>query len=149
MKALQKIHLRVDLYSDTLNYFLVKDQKFARFYFLTKIHKHLHDVTGRPAISNCGLYTGNISSFLDQHLQTMSQRVKSYTKDISHFLNKIKKIGKLPERAILCTMDFAGLYPNVPHGEGLDSLSLSLKFLETRKNKQISSDTLPELAEIV
>ena len=79
----------------------------------------------------------------------MSQRVKSYTKDINHFLNKIKKIGKLPERAILCTMDFAGLYPNVPHGEGLDSLSLSLKFLETRKNKQISSDTLPELAEIV
>ena len=28
-------------------------------------------------------------------------------------------------------------------------LTLSLKFLETRKNKQISSDTLPELAEIV
>ena len=123
MKTLQKIHLRVDLYSDTLNYFLVKDQQFARFYFLTKIHKHLHDVTGRTAISNCGFYTENISSFLDQHLQRMSQRVKSYTKDINHFLNKIKKIGKLPERAILCTMDFAGLYPNVPHGEGLDSLS--------------------------
>ena len=58
----------------------------------------------------------------------MSQRVKSYTKDINHFLNKIKKIGKLPERAILCTMDFVGLYPNVPHGEGLDSLSLSKVF---------------------
>ena len=43
-------------------------------------------------------------------------------------------------------MDVVGLYPNIPHGEGLASL---YKFLETRENKQISSDTLTELAEIV
>ena len=43
-------------------------------------------------------------------------------------------------------MDVAGLYLNIPHGEGLASL---YKFLETRENKQISSDTLAELAEIV
>ena len=41
-------------------------------------------------------------------------------------------------------MDVVGLYPNIPHGEGLASL---YKFLETRENKQISSDTLAELAE--
>ena len=58
----------------------------------------------------------------------------------------IKKIGKLPEWTILCTLDVVGLYPNIPHGEGLASL---YKFLETRENKQISSDTLAELAEIV
>ena len=54
MKALEKIRLRGDLSSDTLNYFLVKDPKFARFYLLPKIHKRLHDVPGRPVISNCG-----------------------------------------------------------------------------------------------
>ena len=43
-------------------------------------------------------------------------------------------------------MDVVGLYPDIPHGEGLASL---YKFLETRENKQISSDTLTELAEIV
>ena len=43
-------------------------------------------------------------------------------------------------------MDLVGLYPNIPHGEGLASL---YKFLETRENKQISSVTLAELAEIV
>ena len=43
-------------------------------------------------------------------------------------------------------MDIVGLYPNIPHGEGLASL---YKFLETRENKQIFSDTLAELAEIV
>ena len=37
----------------------VKDPKFARFYLLPKIHKRLHDVPGRPVISNCGFYTEN------------------------------------------------------------------------------------------
>ena len=54
MKALEKIRLRGDLTKDTLDYFLVKDPKFARSYLLPKIHKRLHDVPGRPVISNCG-----------------------------------------------------------------------------------------------
>ena len=83
---------------------------------------------------------------MNHHLEPLAQRVKSYIKDTNHFLKRIKKIGKLPEGAILCTMDVVGLYPNIPHGEGLASL---YKFLETRENKQISSDTLAELAEIV
>ena len=48
MKALENIRLRGDLSKDTLDYFLVKDPKFARFYLLPKIHKQLHDVPGRP-----------------------------------------------------------------------------------------------------
>ena len=145
MKGLEKIRLRGDLSSDTLNYFL-KNPKFSRFYLLPKIHKRFHDVPDRPVISNFRFYTENISSFLDHHLQRLAQRVKSYIKDTNHFLNKIKKTGKLPEGAILCTMDVVGLYPNIPHGVGLASL---YKFLETRENKQISSDTSAELAEII
>ena len=68
MKALEEIRLRGDLSSDTLNYFIVKDSKFVRFYLLAKIYKRLHDVPGRPLISNCGFYSENISSFLDYHL---------------------------------------------------------------------------------
>ena len=144
MKALEKMRLDGDLSSDTLNYFLVEDPKFARFYLLPKIHKRLHDVP------------------LDQLFQTTAFTLRIYLhlwtticnyllrrlnlKDTNHFLNKIKKTGKFPEGAILCTMDVVGLYPNIPHGEGLASL---YKFLETRENKQISSDTLAELAEIV
>ena len=67
-KSLEKIKKRGDLSQDTLNYFLVKDPKFARFYLLPKIHKRLYDVPGRPVISCCGFYTENISSFLDFHL---------------------------------------------------------------------------------
>ena len=102
IKALEKIHLRGDLSSDTLNYFVVEDPKFARFYLLPKIHKRLHNVPGRSVISNRGFYTENISSFLDYHLQPLAQKVKSYIKDTNHFLNKIKKLGSLPDGAILC-----------------------------------------------
>ena len=51
----------------------------------------------------------------------------------------------MSDGAILCTIDVVGLYRNISHGEGLASLR---RFLETRDNKQISSDTLTELAEV-
>ena len=52
----------------------------------------------------------------------------------------------MADGAILCTMDVVGLYPNTPHGEGLASLR---RFLEARDSKQVSSNTLTELAELV
>ena len=75
MRALEKIRIRGDLLNDTLNYFLVKDRKFTRFYLLPKIHKRLHNVPGQPVISNCGFYTENASSFLDHYLQPIAQKV--------------------------------------------------------------------------
>ena len=70
--ALNKIRARGDLSADNLEYFFNKDPKFARFYLLPKIHKRLHNVPGRPVISNCGYYTENISSFLDYHLKPLA-----------------------------------------------------------------------------
>ena len=61
-----------DLSQDKLNYLLVKDAKFVRFYLLPIIHKRFCDVPGRPVISNCGFYTENIFSFLDFHLQSLA-----------------------------------------------------------------------------
>ena len=146
MWALEKVRIQGDLSNDTLNYFLVKDPKFARFYLLPKIHKRLHNVPGRPVISNCGFYTENISSFLDHHLQPIAQKVNSFIKDTNHFLRKIKSLGQLPEGAILCTIDVVGLYPNIPHEEGLASLR---KFLDARMEKKVTTEALLELIEIV
>ena len=81
MKALEKISLRDHFSRDTLNYFLVKDPKFPRFYLLPKIHKRLHDVPGGSVISNCSFYTENIFSCLGYHLQPLAQRVELYIKD--------------------------------------------------------------------
>ena len=47
LNTLEKICKRGDVCTDTLNYFLIKDAKFARFYFLPKIHKRLDNVRGQ------------------------------------------------------------------------------------------------------
>ena len=57
--------------------------------------------------------------------------------------SKIKKLGSLPNGAILCTMDVVSLYPSISQGEGLAPVR---KFLEARDSKQVSRDTLTELA---
>ena len=131
---------------DTLNYFLVKDPKFARIYLLPKIHKRLYGVLGRPVISNCGFYTENISLFLEFHIQPLAQKVKSYIKDTYHFVRKIKELGQLLEGTILCTIDVFGLYPNILHDEDLAFLK---DFLDSRVDKQVTTDSLIELAELV
>ena len=135
-----------DLCADNLEYYFNKDPQFARFYLLQKVHKRLHNVSGRPVISNCGYYTENISSFLDYHLQPLAKKVESYIKDTNHFLKKLQELGSLPKNAILCTIDVVGLYPNIPHEEGLASIR---KHLDNRENKEVTTDTLVELADIV
>ena len=146
VRALEKIRIRGDLPDDTLNYFLVKDPKFARLYLLPKIHKRLHNVPERTVISNCGFYTENISSFLHHHLQPIAQKANSFIKDTNHFLRKIKSLGQLPEGAVVCTIDVVGLYPSIPHEEGLASLR---RFLDARTAKKVTIETLLELAEFI
>ena len=145
-KAIENIRKRGDLNADTIKYFMVKDVKFARFYLLPKIHKRLHDVPGRPIISNCGYYTENISCFLDFHLQRLTREVKSYIKDTNGFLKKLRSLPKLPDHIILCTIDVVGLYPNIPHEEDLSALR---KRLDLRHENDVTTSILAELAEVV
>ena len=71
-----------------------------------------------------------MSSFY--HLQQLTQKVKSYNKDIIHFLSKLKSLGVLPQGVVLGTIDAVGLYPNIPYNEGLAFLR---RFLELITNK--------------
>ena len=95
-KAIEKIRKRSDVNADAIKYFMVRDPKFARFYLLPKIHRWLHDVPGRPVISNCGYYTESISSFLDFH-KPLAWEVKSYMKDTNDFLKKLRSLPNLPD----------------------------------------------------
>ena len=88
----------------------------------------------------------NISAFLNFHLQALAQAMKSDIKDTNDFLNKLRSLLKLPGNIILCTVDAVGLYPNIPHEEGLPALR---KRLDNRMDKYISSDTLCDLAKVV
>ena len=49
--------------------------------------------------------------------------VPSVIKDTSDFLQKLESLGHIPSTAILCTIDVIGLYPHIPHGEGLGAFN--------------------------
>ena len=125
---------------------MVKNPKSAQFYLLPKIHKRLENVPGRPVISNCRLYTENISGFLDFHLQPLVGKVKSHIKDTNDFLKKLHSLTDLPSDITLCSEDIVCLYHNIPHGEDLPALQNCLKL---RAGKKVSTSTLVEPAEIV
>ena len=144
--VLGKIRKRGDISDKTLNYFVVNNLKLGRFYLLPKIHKRLHNVPGRPFISNSGYFTGNISSFLDFQLKPLAQKVKCYIQDTIDFLKKIANLPTLPDDLILCTIGVVGLYPNIPHEEWLIGIR---RALDTRKNKTLLTENLIELAECV
>ena len=55
-------------------------------------------------------------------MQPLARGVKSYIKDTNHFLKKLRSLPNLPDDIILCTVDVLGLYPNIPHEEGLSAL---------------------------
>ena len=143
---IRKLRNRGDISHETLDYFTVNNPKLGRFYLLPKNHKQLHDMPGRPVISNSGFYKENYSSFIEYHLKPLTQNVKSYIKDTNNFLSKSASLPPLPDDVILCTIDVLGLYPNIPNDEGLIEMR---KALDLRKDKRISTKSLIELAECI
>ena len=76
-----------------------------------KIYKRLSNVPGRPVISNCGTATEKASEFLDFYLKPLMQNGWSYIRDSGDFIDKMKRIGKIPEGSFLVIADVVGLYP--------------------------------------
>ena len=66
-------------------------------------------------------------------------------KDTDYFLKNLPSLSKLRSDVILCTVDAAGLYPNIPHEEGLSALR---KRLDNWKEKYISYDILCDLPKV-
>ena len=60
-------------------------------------------------------------------------------------MRKIKELGQLLEGTILCTIDVVGLYPNIPHDKGL---TFRNDFLDSRVDKQVTTDTLIEFVKL-
>lgn len=76
------------LFHCSQQYLFNKNPKFSRFYLLPKIDKRLHNVSGRPVISDSGYCKEKISSFLDYHLQPLVKKSESQIKDTNHFKEK-------------------------------------------------------------
>ena len=131
------------------NYFKFNFKKatnVGKLYPLPKIHKILSSVPQRPVISNCGPATDKISEFLDHHWQPVMKEEKSYIKDRADFLDKLKDLGEIPEGAILVTADVAGLYPSIPHTEGLEVLR---KQYDKDLHKKVPTEDIIKMADFV
>ena len=59
---------------------------------------------------------------------------------------KNSDLPDLPEESIICTIDVVGLYPSISNEKRLRFLR---NVLEKRSNKNVSTNTLIELAELV
>ena len=71
---------------------------------------------------------------------------ESYIRDTGDFLAKLKAAGEAPKGAILVTGDVLGLYPSIPHSEGLDSLK---KQYENYPSKKTSTEDIRKMANFI
>ena len=61
-------------------------------------------------------------------------------------MRKIRSLRSLPDDPIFCTIDVVGLYPNIPHEEGLEAIGVAL---DSREDKRVSTESILELAQCV
>ena len=101
-----------------VNYLAEKDCRTPQMYFLPKIHKGVTPPPGRPICSGNGSPTEKISQLVDHFLNPIAQKVPSYVKDTTHFLQILNSLGTLPPNCILATLDVTSLYTNIPNEFG-------------------------------
>jgi hypothetical protein len=110
----------------------------GRFYLLPKIHKRLSKgqvgqwfrTVGRPQSVFLSLW---ITILILYNVKCLP----SVLVDTSDFLRRLENVGYIPETAIFGTIDVVGLYPHIPHDEGLDSMR---KILEEFRDKTTFSE---------
>ena len=67
------------------------------FYMLLKIHKINHP--GRPVISSVNSHTEKISAYVDEFLRPIAERLPSYIRDTTDFIQQIS-LGKTTRRML-------------------------------------------------
>jgi hypothetical protein len=124
-----------------------KEKVPRKFYQLFKVHKPFNEPElppARPIISGCGSITENMSLFVDHHTKDLVPKIPSYLQDTPHLLRELEtlKNTSLPEGAFPISIDVVGLYTNIPHDEGIESVK---RALNTRKDPEVQTSTLIEL----
>ena len=129
-----------------------EDKTTSKFYCNFKIHKQHAPMTApppRPIISGSGSITENLGVFVENQIREISTQHSTYLLDTPHFLRVVQKINKgprLPLNAMLVTSDIIGAYQNIPQEDGIDCL---FEVLEERKNKEVPSEFISKLMELI
>lgn len=109
------------------------DARPRQLYLLPKIHKDPEKWTipgkmppGRPIISDCSSESYAISEYIDHFLAPLANKHPAYLKDTGHFLNEISKL-KVPEDALLVTIDVDSLYTNIDNQDGMEAVKIAFQ----------------------
>ena len=128
LSILESLQRKKILQSKQVHYLKPPEEPRPRlFYLLPKIHKektkwlHHRIPPGRPIVSDCSSDTYFISELIDHYLQPISKLHPSYVKDTPDFISKIRKI-KVPNNALLITLDVDALYTNIDNSNGLKAV---------------------------
>ena len=136
-----------DIDKKVMNYLIKKKPQLGQFYILPKVHKRTFIIPGRPVISNIGTATENKLHFLlDFYLKPVVQTIPHILEDTRDFLSRLCYLQDIPENVIVVSFDVVGLYPNIPHEEGVDIMRV---FLNETRDKSIITGSLCRLAKIV
>ena len=87
----------------TKQYLVNKNPRPGRFYILPKIHKVNNP--GRLTVSSNNHPTERISQCVDFNLKPLVCTIPSFIKDTTDFLNKLAMLQRLPNHAVLVTLD--------------------------------------------
>ena len=104
-----------------VEYLDADDTQTPKFYGLPKVHKNFDSIPAfRPIVSGRGSCCERISNFVDFFLQPLARKKKSFVKDTTEFVKKIKDVRCKPGD-ILVSADVTGLYTVINHEEGIEA----------------------------
>ncbi|XP_078544821.1 uncharacterized protein LOC144829499 [Lissotriton helveticus] len=109
----------------TRQFLTVSFPKQPGIYMLPKIHKDQAKPPFRPIVTGCGTIFEPLGQYIDHFLQPFVQSWYSYTKDTTHFLQKLANIP-FETGMIMCTLDVKALYTSIPHVAGIEAVEWAL-----------------------
>ena len=147
-KVLKEMLDREEIDQSCYDYLNISKPRTPRFYTLPKIHKATRPPPGRPITSANQSPTERISAFVDYFLKPTIPHIKSYVRDTTDFLRKIKDIPALPPGTLLVTLDVTSLYTNIPNKEGIRAVAKTLAKYRPGQHHP-SNQSLIQLLDIV
>ena len=128
----------------------------AKFYCTFKTHKP-HEPNKappeRPIVSACGSIIENASHFVEHHIKSNVTQHPSYLQDTPDFLRHLQEInqeGKLPKNTLVVTWDVVGLFTNIPHTEGMESVREARQEARLKREQQdLSTDFILRILEVI
>ena len=130
-KLVKNLHCNGHIDDKTKKYMLPTNPGYGKVKVNPKVHKTDNPI--RTIISTINSPTEKLTEVAESELSEWVESLDTYVKDTTHFLWILQnKVGKIPDSAILFTMDVKVLYPSIPRKEGLQACRLAL---ENRKRR--------------